>query len=99
MIPKDGIALPLIAEKIAKTGRFSNKESVEVQFANLQTTATVHPVNIVIKHETSILYPDFGYLRGEIALGFDEESYPEGGGGQNVFIAGFRLTLELNVKF
>ncbi|MBN2352145.1 MAG: hypothetical protein JXD23_06195 [Spirochaetales bacterium] len=99
VIPLEGIALPLIDEKTAKTGRFSHKESVEVRFANLQTTTTAHPVNIVLKHETAILYPDFGYLRGEIALGFDEESYPEAGDWRNVFIAGFRLTLELNVKF
>ena len=98
IFPKDGISLPLIDEKTAKTGRISHKESVELNFANLQTSQNVHPVNIVFKHETAIQYPDFGFLRGEIALGFDEEADPAGSGWTNVFIAGFRLTLELNVE-
>jgi hypothetical protein len=99
VFPKDGIVLPLIDATVAKTGRIAHKESIEVKFANLQMTESVHPVNIVIKHETAIQYPDFGTLRGEIALGFDEESYPDQGSWKNIFITGFRLTLELNVKF
>jgi hypothetical protein len=99
VIPAAGIALPLVDEKIAKTGRIANKETVEVKFANLQTAESVHPFNIVLKHETAILYPDFGFLRGEIAFGIDQESYPEQGDWKSIFIAGFRLTLELNVKF
>jgi hypothetical protein len=99
VFPKGGVALPLIDEKTAKTGRISHKESVELRVANLQAAQTVHPVNIVLKHETAIQYPDFGSLRGEIALGFDEESYPDANGWTSVFTAGLRLTLELNVKF
>ena len=72
---------------------------MEFGFQNLRDSEAVHPVSIVLKHETAIQYPDFGYLRGEIALGIDSESYRESGEWKNIFMTGIRLTLELNVKF
>ncbi len=94
-----GIPLPLLDEKITRTGRIAHKESVEFGFQNLKETESAHPVTITLKHETAVQYPEFGYLRGEIALGIDSESYYESGALRNIFMTGIRLTLELNVKF
>jgi hypothetical protein len=105
VFPKEGVALPLISEEMAKKGYFAHKESVEFQFNNLASDTSSHPISFIIKHESSIQYPEFGYLRGEIAFGFDWESDPEQGltpaeiVRKDIVITGIRLTIELNVKF
>ncbi|MBN1525221.1 MAG: hypothetical protein JW904_12100 [Spirochaetales bacterium] len=97
--PENGIELPLIDKEVARTGYLAHKEGVEILYADSSEQISSHPLTVIIKHETSIQYPEFGFLRGEIAFGFDWEASPSHTYQDNVYSTGLRLTLELNFSF
>ncbi len=97
--PENGVSLPLINEEIARTGFIGHTERIDLQFYNLLEDVSTHPVNVILTHETSFIYPDFGYIRLEASIGMDWEYIPDQIRQDNVIIAGFRLALEVNLTF
>jgi hypothetical protein len=97
--PENGVALPLISEETARTGFIGHTERIDLQFYNLLDDMSTHPVNVILTHETSFIYPDFGYIRLEASIGMDWEYIPDEIRQDNVIIAGFRLALEVNLTF
>jgi hypothetical protein len=97
--PEEGTPLPLISKEMAATGYYAHAERISAQIYNIQKDMSTHPINVIITHETSIVFPDFGYIRGEISLGMDWENIPEQLRESNAIIVGFRLALEINLTF
>ncbi|MEJ2663437.1 MAG: hypothetical protein P8107_05225, partial [Spirochaetia bacterium] len=97
--PEQGVSLPLLSKEIAQTGFIGHTERIDLQFYNLQEDLGSHPVNIILTHETSFIYPDFGYIRAEVSIGMDWENIPDQIKTENIIIAGFRLALEVNLTF
>jgi hypothetical protein len=97
--PKGGIPLPLISREIAKTGFISHEESLSLVFHNLNEQTTVHPVTLLASHETALRFPDHGYLRGLLGIGFDLESYPIQDDRENIYRYGFLALIEAKIEF
>ncbi|HUV06600.1 MAG TPA: hypothetical protein VMX75_02655 [Spirochaetia bacterium] len=97
--PERGVSLPLIGEEIAKTGFISHLESLSLILHNLQKDLAVHPVTLVIRHETALRFPEHGYIRAEIGLGFDMESYSIIPESWNIYRFGLTGIIEGKIQF
>ena len=71
--PENGIEFPFIDKETAAKGFVQHTERIDLQAYNLQEDMSSHPLNIILTHETSYIFPDLGYIRGEISLGMDWE--------------------------
>ncbi|MBN1797252.1 MAG: hypothetical protein JW822_01655 [Spirochaetales bacterium] len=97
--PENGIEFPLIDEETAAKGFVQHTERIDVQAYNLQDDMSSHPLNIILTHETSFIFPDLGYIRGEVSLGMDWEYVPEQLRTENIMILGFRVAIEVYLTF
>ncbi len=97
--PKNGIPAPLLSREITKTGFISHEESLSLVFHNLNPEVTVHPVTLIVGHETALRFPDHGFLRAYLGIGFDIESYPVLDDRENIYRYGFLALIEAKVEF
>ncbi len=97
--PQNGIPLPLLSREITKTGFVSHEERLSLVFHNLNPEGTVHPVTLVASHETALRFPDHGFVRANVGIGFDIESYPVQDDRENIYRYGFIALIEAKVEF
>ncbi len=97
--PENGLEFPFIDKETAEKGFIEHAERIDIQIYNLQEDMSSHPVNIILTHETSFIFPDLGYVRGEVSLGMDWEYIPERLREENIMIFGFRLAVEIYLTF
>ena len=53
-------------------------ESFEIKMCGEKDRLSTHPLNIILRHETSIILPEHGFIKGEISFGLDQESLLSG---------------------
>ena len=97
--PKNGISVPLLSREITKTAFISHEESLSLVFHNLNPEETIHPVTLLVGHETALRFPDHGFLRAYLGIGFDIESYPVLDDRKNIYRYGFLALIEARVEF
>ncbi len=94
--PENGIKLPLLKERIVKTGYLINEENISLTFNNQNEDTSSHPVSILLTHDTTIRYPGHGFFKAFASLGFDFESMPYE---ENIYRILFQLGVEIKVEF
>jgi hypothetical protein len=95
--PENGIRLPLIKERIVKTGYLINDEILSMEFEKRDEDADSHPLNLLFTHSTMIRYPEHGFFKAFASLGFDFESIPADK--ENLYRFLFQLGLDIKVEF
>jgi len=88
-----GLDIPYVPEKVMKGSFIKNTETLS------GSTENSHPVNVTVGHESSIILPDYGYVKLNSKVGFDYESMGSGTSGQKAFRILFGAGLEVKVKF
>ncbi|RKX81601.1 MAG: hypothetical protein DRP57_11685, partial [Spirochaetes bacterium] len=91
--PGKGLDIPYVPEKVMKGSFIKNTETLS------GSTENSHPVNVTVGHESSIVLPDYGYIKLNSKVGFDYESMGSGTSGQKAFRILFSAGLEVKVKF
>jgi hypothetical protein len=95
--PENGIRLPLIKERIVKTGYLIHDEVLSLEFKNRVSDSSSHPANILFTHSTSIRYPEHGFFKAYASLGFDFESAPAED--SNIYRILFQLGIDIRIEF
>ncbi|MBA7486404.1 hypothetical protein ES707_21963 [subsurface metagenome] len=93
--PPEGVKLPLLPESVEKNGHYSHQESLALKISSEEGSYSSHPFNIVLKHETFIIFPEQGLIKAEIALGLDRETFAD----ENYWRLGIRAGIEGKIEF
>ncbi len=56
--PEQGISLPFLSREIGKTGFWAHLESLEIEMSGEKDRLSTHPLNLMLRHETSIILPE-----------------------------------------
>ena len=93
--PPEGVKLPLLPESVEKNGYYSHQESLALKISGEESSYSQHPFNIVVRHETFIIFPEQGLIKAEIALGLDRETFSY----ENYWRLGIRAGIEGKIEF
>jgi hypothetical protein len=93
--PASGASLKFLPSEIGKTGYFSHRESAELT-VRYQDSGAFHPLNIVVGHGTTLVYPEHGSLKASLSIGMDIESLTAG---ELAYRLAFRAGLEAKLTF
>lgn len=93
--PPDGVKLPLVPRSVEKDGYYNHQESLAVTMSGEESPYSQHPFNIVLKHETFIIFPEQGLIKAEIAMGLDRETSSD----ENYWLLGIRAGIEGKIEF
>jgi hypothetical protein len=96
--PGGGVRVPLLPVETGARGYWSHEESLSATAAGGQPVedASLHPFNFVLAHQSSLVLPDFGFLKGGISLGLDAEDVK----GEGIYWRiGLKATLEAQIQF
>jgi hypothetical protein len=93
--PPSGAPLRFLPSDIGKTGYFSHRETAELTLRH-QDTGAFHPLNIVVGHGTTLVYPEHGSLKASLSIGVDVESLTAG---EFAYRLAFRAGLEAKLTF
>ena len=93
--PPEGVKLPLLPESVEKNGYYSHQESLALKISGEENSYSQHHFNIVLKHETFIIFPEQGLIKAEIALGLDRETFSA----ENYWRLGIRAGIEGKIEF
>ncbi len=94
--PEQGISLPFFSREIGKSGFWAHLESFELEMSGEKDRLSTHPLNLMLRHETSIILPEHGFIKAEISLGLDQESLLSG---ENFWRLGFRGGIIAKIEF
>ncbi|GAH20914.1 unnamed protein product [marine sediment metagenome] len=94
--PQQGIRLPYLSREIGKEGFWAHIESLDVTITGQKEKGSFHPLNLILRHETSIVFPDHGLIKGEIAVGFDHEKVLNG---EKYWSLGILGAIEVRIDF
>jgi hypothetical protein len=75
---------------------WNHLESLEYEFNREEKVLSYHPLNLIIRHESSLVFPDSGYLKAAFSLGLDRERLAGGG---SLWRLGFRGGIEAQIMF
>ena len=73
--PEKALSLPLISDEVTKGAFFLSRESLSLQVRNEQVNSAFH-LTAVVGHETTLRFPQHGYIRAGISIGYDLERVP-----------------------
>jgi hypothetical protein len=96
--PAGGVRVPLLPKETGAKGYWSHEESLSAGAAGGQPEegASLHPLNLVLGHITTLVLPDFGLIKGGLSLGLDAEDVA----GEGVYWRiGLKATLEAQIQF
>ena len=97
--PLDGVRVPLLPTAVGAQGFWSHEESLSTSVAGgepAEDASTIHPFNLVLAHRTSLVLPEFGYLKGGVSLGLDAEKVS----GEGMYWRiGLKASLEAQIQF
>lgn len=93
--PENGIRMPLIKERIVKTGYLINDEIFSLEYNKTEDQSSSHPLNLLFTHSTTIRYPEHGYFKAYAVIGFDLESDIS----ENLYRVMFQLGVDLKIEF
>jgi len=97
-VPPNGIRLPLIPRQVTSNAFWQHGEGLDMTVAGGQAAegTTIHPLNLILSHETSLVLPEHGYLKARLSLGADQEQVPGEGA---YWRLGLRAALEAQIQF
>jgi hypothetical protein len=97
-VPPRGIKLPLIPKTVTAGAYWAHGEALDLTLAGgtVEEGVTIHPVNLILSHETSLVLPDHGYLKARLSLGMDQELAPGEG---FYWRLGLRAAIEAQLQF
>jgi hypothetical protein len=97
-LPPRGVKLPLIPKAVTANAFWAHGEALDLTLAGgvVAEGATIHPVNLILSHETSLVLPEHGYLKARVSLGLDQEQVPGEG---SYWRLGLRAALEAQLQF
>jgi hypothetical protein len=84
---------------VEEQGFWRHEESLSATAAGgepLEDGGTIHPFNLALAHHSSLVLPEFGYLKGGVSLGLDAEDVV----GEGIYWRlGLKLGLEAQIQF
>jgi hypothetical protein len=97
-VPPNGVRLPLIPRQVTASAYWQHGESLDLTLAGGEAAegSTIHPLNLILSHETSLVLPEHGYLKARLSLGMDQERVPGEGA---YWRLGLRAALEAQIQF
>jgi len=97
--PPDGVRLPLLPAALEARAYWSHQESLSTTVAGgepAEESGTLHPFNLVLAHQSSLVLPENGHLKGMVSLGLDAEKVT----GEGIYWRlGLKLGLEAQIQF
>jgi len=75
---------------------WSHLESLEYEFKREEKVLSYHPLNLIVRHESSLIFPDQGHLKAAFSLGLDRERQA---GSNSLWRLGFRGGIEAQIAF
>jgi hypothetical protein len=75
---------------------WSHLESVEYEVRGEEEVLSFHPLNLIARHESSLVFPGQGYLKGSVSVGLDQERIEDSG---SLWRLGFRGGIEGRIEF
>jgi hypothetical protein len=96
--PAGGVRVPLLPAATGAKGYWSHEESLSAGASGGEAGEgfSIHPFNLVMAHSTSLVLPDFGYIKGGLSLGLDAEDVA----GEGIYWrVGLKAALEAQIQF
>ncbi len=96
--PAGGVRVPLLPAATGAKGYWSHEESLSAGASGGEAGEgfSIHPFNLVLAHTSSVVLPDFGYIKGGLSLGLDAEDVA----GEGIYWRiGLKLSLEAQIQF
>jgi hypothetical protein len=78
---------------------WSHLESLEYVFRREEKVLSFHPHNLIARHESSLVFPEQGYLKAALSVGLDQERLTSGYAGGSLWRLGFRGGIEAQIAF
>ena len=97
--PPGGVRLPLLPAALEARAYWSHQESLSTTVAGgepAEESGSIHPFNLVLAHQSSLVLPENGHLKGVVSLGLDAEKVA----GEGIYWRlGLKLGLEAQIQF
>jgi hypothetical protein len=96
--PSGGVRVPLLPRQAGAKGFWSHEESLSASLSGGQPPegSSLHPFNLVLAHQTSLVLPDFGSIKGGLSMGLDAEDVA----GEGLYWRiGLKISLEAQIQF